>query len=308
MTLALGPSLVGEARRLGYAVPAFNIANLETAQAVIAAAELVAAPIIIQLSPGAIAYAGYESLVRIALDLGERASVPVQVHLDHCVDPDVIDRAIADGFGSVMFDGSRLSYAENAATTARIVRRASAAGVAVEAELGIIGAAGDMTLDEARAGRTTPEEAARFVADTGLDVLAPALGSLHKMPADSVAIDIDHLASIALAADRPIALHGGSGVDRAILRRAIDAGVAKINLSSGVSRALAAGIRATWDRDPTELDLRRYVGAGRDAVTAMAAEYLERSGAAGRAGDGASGRPVGQAVGASFRTGGSEVE
>ena len=315
MTQALGPDLVRDARRLGYAVPAFNIVNLETAQAVIAAAESKRAPLIIQLSPGAIAYAGYRSLTRIAFDLADRATVPVQVNLDHCVDPEVVERAIEDGFGAVMFDGSRLAFDDNVAATARIVARAAARGVAVEAELGLIGAVGDMTLEEARAGRTTPADAARFVAATGVDILAPAIGSVHKMPIDSVALDVEHLAEVALAAGVPLALHGGSGVDQASVRRAIEAGVAKVNLSSNVGRALASGIRDLWAERPDELDPRRYLGAGRDAVTVMAGAYLDLVGATGRAGapgapgtdsSGAPAEPAG--VGGSFRTGGSEVE
>jgi fructose-bisphosphate aldolase class II len=318
MTQALGPDLVRDARRLGYAIPAFNIVNLETAQAVIAAAEAKRAPLIIQLSPGAIAYAGYRSLTRIAFDLAERATVPVQVN--HCVDPDVVDRAIDDGFGAVMFDGSRLAFDDNVAATSRIVTRAAARGVAVEAELGLIGAVGDMTLEEARAGMTSPADAARFVAATGVDILAPAIGSVHKMPVDSVALDVEHLAAVAGAAGVPLALHGGSGVDQGSVRRAIGAGVAKVNLSSNVGRALASGIRDLWAERADELDPRRYLGAGRDAVTAMAAAYLDLVGASGRAPASAAREPsASEARGAaepaepagvagSFRTGGSEVE
>jgi fructose-bisphosphate aldolase class II len=134
------------------------------------------------------------------------------------------------------------------------------------------------------ATRTTPHAAAGFVAATDIDVLAPNLGNLHRMPDDSTQLDLDWIRSIAEACGRPLALHGGSGIDQAQLAEAIDAGIAKINVSSRVTRALAAGIRATWLDDPEELDLRRYLGAGRERVQALAAGYLRLAGVAGRSG------------------------
>src|SRR5688500_18787625 len=105
MTRTHGRALLEAAHAGGYALPAFNVSNLETAQGVIAAAEAAAAPVILQISPGAIAYAGYGVLSRLAMDLAEQATVPVVIHLDHCRDPELVERAILDGYGSVMFDG-----------------------------------------------------------------------------------------------------------------------------------------------------------------------------------------------------------
>jgi ketose-bisphosphate aldolase len=265
-----------------FALAAFNVSNLETGQAVIAAAEEASAPVIMQISPGAIAYAGYGALTRLAFDLAEHAAVPVLVHLDHCREEDLVRRAIDDGYGSVMFDGSRLPLADNIAILARLVERARAAAVTVEGELGIIGGIEDSTILDAVAARTSPEQAARFVAATGIDILAPAIGTLHRMPDDSVSLDADYLAAVAAAANRPLALHGGSGVRRADLGPAIRAGVRKVNISSRVTRALAGGIRAAWTDEPDMLDLRQFLGAGRDAVRAMAADYLVLTGSAGR--------------------------
>jgi fructose-bisphosphate aldolase class II len=109
------------------------------------------------------------------------------------------------------------------------------------------------------------------------------LGNLHRMPDDSVTLDLGQIRAIAGATDRPIALHGGSGIDQAQLRAAVAAGIGKINVSSRVTRALAAGIRATWAERPEELDLRRFLGAGREAVQVMAGVYFELTGSAGRA-------------------------
>ena len=258
------------------AIVAFNVSNLETTQGVLAAAEAARMTVILQLSPGAIAYAGYRPLVRLVFDLADHATTDVIVHLDHCRDPDVVARAIHDGFGSVMFDGSPLPFDENVATTARLVGLARSVdeGIAVEAELGRIGSREDTDPADAWASRTSPDEAAAFVRSTDIDVLAPNLGNLHRMPDDSTRLDLDHLAAVTAAAERPLALHGGSGIDRSQLPGAIAAGVGKINLSSRVTRALASGIRSTWADDPDQLDLRRFLGARREGVRAMAADYL----------------------------------
>ena len=280
MTRIPGRALLRATRDRRSALAAFNVSNLETTQGVLAAAEAADSPVILQISPGAIAYAGYATLTRLVFDLADAASVDVVVHLDHCRDPEVVERAIADGFGSVMFDGSTLPLDANIATTARLVAAARAAhpGIAVEGELGRIGGREDTDPDAAWASRTTAEDAVAFVDATDVDVLAPNLGNLHRMPDDSTRLDLAHIRGIADATDRPLALHGGSGIDQAQLRAAVEAGIGKINLSSRVTRALAAGIRATWAEDPEQLDLRRYLGAGREHVQAMAAGYLALTG------------------------------
>ena len=128
MTRTTGRGLLREAHSERFAIPAFNVSNLETIQGVIAAAEAASAPVFLQLSPGALAYAGYDTLLRLVADLAERASAPVVLHLDHCRDPAVVERAIDDGFGSVMYDGSALPLEENVATTRRF---ASSCGASI---------------------------------------------------------------------------------------------------------------------------------------------------------------------------------
>ena len=276
-----GP-LLAAAQTDGYALPAFNVNNLETVQGIVAAAEAAASPVILQISPGAIVYAGYETIRDLAFDAATAASVPVIVHLDHCRDPFVVRRALADGFSSVMFDGSTLGYDENAAMTRALADEAHAAGAILEGELGAIGGAEDSTLAGAREDVATPAEVAAFASATGVDILAPALGTLHRMPDESVEIDLELLASLAQAAGRPLALHGASGVVQAQLPAAIAAGVRKVNISSRVGRALADGIRAELDASGP-VDLRRYLGAGRTAVQALGVEYMELCGSARRA-------------------------
>ena len=267
-----------------YALAAFNVSNLETTQAVIAAAEAAASPIVLQVSPGAIAYAGYRALTRLVMDLADAADVPVVVHLDHCREPDVVQRALDDGYDSVMFDGSRLELSENIRLTSMLVELARRhAGVAVEAELGVIGGREDRDASAAGGGIVRPEEAAVFASATGIDVIAPALGNLHRMPDDSMRLDAALIREIAAATELPIALHGASGVVRDQLPELVAAGITKVNISSQVSRALAAGIRDSWQADGDTLDLRRFIGAGRDRIRDMAAEYIRLTGGAGRA-------------------------
>lgn len=275
--------LIRKALGSGYAVPALNVANMETVQGVLGAAGESASPVMLQISPGAIAYAGYETIRGLAFDAARRAATPVVVHLDHCRDPQMVRRAIGDGFGSVMFDGSQLAYAENVRLTRDLADEAHAAGIAIEGELGYIGGSEDSSLEQARAEIIDAEQAADFVNATGVDVLAPAIGSLHRMPDDSVELEIEVIRSIALACRRPLALHGGSGIKRAQLSQAITAGIAKVNVSSQVGRALARGIQQAWQANPDEHDLRRYLAAGREEVRRIARDYIELCGSSGRA-------------------------
>jgi len=277
-------ALFAAARDGGYALAAFNVNNLETAQAVIAAAEASAAPVVLQVSPGAIAYAGYKPLSRLAMDLADGAAVPVIVHLDHCRDAAVVERAIEDGYDSVMFDGSPLEFDENVRVTARLVEVARRrAGVAVEGELGVIGGSEDTDPDAAARLVVEPAKAAAYAVATGIDIIAPALGNLHRMPDDSTRLDVGLVRDIAAATGLPIALHGASGIARDQLPELVAAGITKVNISSRMSRALAAGIRESWANDGEAVDLRRFLGAGRDRIRDMAIEYLSLTGSAGRA-------------------------
>ena len=277
-------ALFAAARDGGYALAAFNVNNLETAQAVIEAAEASAAPVVLQVSPGAIAYAGYKPLSRLAMDLADGAAVPVIVHLDHCRDAAVVERAIEDGYDSVMFDGSPLEFDENVRLTA--AARGGRATTSRRRRRG--GARGDRRQrGHGSRRRGTPRrgaaKAAAFAVATGIDIIAPALGNLHRMPDDSTRLDVALVRDIAAATGLPIALHGASGIAREQLPELVAAGIAKVNISSRMSRALAAGIRESWATDGEAVDLRRFLGAGRDRVRDMAAEYIRLTGSAGRA-------------------------
>ncbi|OZB81068.1 class II fructose-bisphosphate aldolase, partial [Microbacterium sp. 13-71-7] len=238
MTLVSARDLVHDAARRGTGVGAFNVIHLETAEALVAASAQAELPVILQISQNCADYhGGLEPIALATLAVARRAATPVAVHLDHAERPELVDEAIALGFGSVMFDGGALDYAENVALTAQVVERAHAAEVYVEGELGEVGGK-----DGAHAPgvRTDPQEARAFVAETGVDALAVAVGSSHAMTDRTAALDLDLIARLREAlrgagedgVDVPLVLHGSSGVPDDAIAAAVRAGMTKINVST----------------------------------------------------------------------------
>jgi fructose-bisphosphate aldolase class II len=265
-----------------WAVPAFNVSNLECVQAVVQAADRLGSPVVLQVSPGVIEYAGYRQITQIAFAGADSAKVPVVVHLDHARDPALVRRALADGYGSVMYDGSAFDFETNVRITSELAQSAHHRGAALEGELGVIPGSETNGLDQLRKAITTAEEARAFVVATGVDVLAPALGSVHRMPDDSVTVDEAAVAAIAAVCGCPLALHGGSGVKQSQLARLIQLGISKVNISSRVGRAFAGGLQRHWSQTPDDRDIRRFLGAGRDAVRSVAEEYMALCSSSGR--------------------------
>src|SRR5690625_638408 len=223
MPLADLGSLAQDARSAGRGMGAFNVIHLEHAETFVAAAERAGLPVVLQIIQNAVKYHG--SLAPIAagtLAAARAAAVPVVVHLDHADDLDLVAEALAAGFTSIMYDGSRLPAEENLTTTAAVVRDAHAAGVSVEAELGEIGGKNGVHDPSVR---TDPAEAAEFVAATGVDLLAVAVGSSHAMTTRGAVLDTGLIAEIAAAVDVPLVLHGSSGeIGRASGREGVASG------------------------------------------------------------------------------------
>ena len=272
MTLTPTRMLLDEARAAGRGIGAFNVVHLETAEALAGAAEDAGRPVILQISENCVRYHGALDPIALAtLAIAEASSAPVAVHLDHAEEPELALRAIDRGFGSVMYDGARLEFAENVATTRRVVERADAAGVLVEAELGEIGGK-----DGAHAPgvRTDPDEAARFVAETGVGALAVAVGSSHAMTERVAAIDLDLVARLAAAVPVPLVLHGSSGVPDETIVRGIRSGLVKVNVSTHLNGGFTGAVRSYLSAHPAAVDSRTYVAAGRAAVREEAARLL----------------------------------
>ena len=284
MTLVPTRAILDAAYAAGRGVGAFNVIHLETAEALAAAAEATGLPVILQLSENCVRYhGGFEPIAGAMLAVAETSSADIAVHLDHAEDPALALRAIDAGFGSVMYDGAKLDFAENVATTRRVVAAAGAAaaagGVLVEAELGEIGGK-----DGAHAPgvRTDPDEAARFVAETGVDALAVAVGSSHAMTERVAAIDLDLIAQLRAAVPVPLVLHGSSGVSDELIARGIRAGLTKINVSTHLNARFTGAVRRYLDEHPAAVDSRQYLAAGRDAVEREAARLLELFAMAGK--------------------------
>lgn len=264
MTLATTRTLIDDAVSRGSAVGAFNVVQLETAEALVEAAEQSGLPMILQISENCVGFhGGLAPLAGAMMELASSATVDVAVHLDHAEDERLAIEAIDLGFSSVMYDGSTLDFAENVAATRRIVASAHAAGATVEAELGEIGGK-----DGAHAPgvRTDPAEARLFVDETGVDYLAVAVGSSHAMTSRHARLDLDLIARIAAALETPLVLHGSSGVPDDELLRAVRAGIRKINVSTHLNGVYTTEIRRWLSAHESDVDPRRYVKPARSAV------------------------------------------
>ncbi|SOB79533.1 class II fructose-bisphosphate aldolase [Streptomyces sp. 1331.2] len=272
MPLVATGSIVEPAVRDRRGVGAFNVIQLEHAEAIVAGAERAGAPVILQISENAVRYHGALTPIgRAALAVARDASVPVALHLDHVTSTDLVREGVELGFGSVMFDASALDYEANVQATAAVVARCHAEGVWVEAELGEIGGKDGV---HAAGARTDPGEAAAFVESTGVDALAVAVGSSHAMLTRDAVLDLDLIAGIARAVPVPLVLHGSSGVADDNLAAAVRHGMTKINIATHLNKAFTAAVRTCLREDDHLVDTRRYLGAGRTAVTDEVARLL----------------------------------
>ncbi|MEI7054690.1 class II fructose-bisphosphate aldolase [Nocardioides sp. CCNWLW239] len=272
MTLTTTAALVEAAYREGRGVAAFNAINLETVEAIAAGAETANRPVIVQISENAVRYHGaLAPLADAAIAVASGSTMPISLHLDHATDERLVGIAVDLGFSSVMYDASQLPYAENLARTAAVVRRCHDRGAHVEAELGEVGGKDGV---HAPGVRTDPAEAAAFVADTGVDALAVAVGSSHKMTTRDAHLDENLIAEIRRTVDVPLVLHGSSGVSDDGLRAAIAAGMTKINVATQLNKAFTAAVREQLETDADLVDQRRYLGAGRDAMATETARLL----------------------------------
>ncbi|WP_067668089.1 class II fructose-bisphosphate aldolase [Nocardia miyunensis] len=261
-------SLVPVRELLAAAAPgglgAFNVIALEHAEAIAGAAEATKRPAILQISENTVRYhGGLRPLARACLEIAEDSTAALAVHLDHATSHELISAAVEVGVRSVMYDGSRLAYGENVSSTAEIASWCRARGVFTEAELGEVGGK-----DGAHAPgvRTDPDEAIEFVAATGVDALAVAVGSAHAMHTRDAVLDDDLITRLAAKVPVPLVLHGSSGVPDAGLRSAVRAGMRKINIATRLNIVLAQSVRAELAADATLSDPRRYLGPGRRAV------------------------------------------
>ncbi|MEU9131588.1 class II fructose-bisphosphate aldolase [Kitasatospora sp. NPDC048540] len=256
-------------------LPAFNVITLEHAEAIAAGAERAGTPAVLQISQNAVAFHGGRllPLARACAEVAAAARVPLSLHLDHVEDPDLLRAAPGAGFSSAMFDASALPHAENVKATAEAAAWAHRHGLHLEAELGRVGGKdGEPPLGpHAPGARTDPDEAAAYVADTGVDALAVAVGSSHAMTTRSAALDHPLIRRLAGAVPVPLVLHGSSGVPDAELAAAVAAGMVKINIGTALNLAFTPAVRRHLAADDRVTDPRKYLAPARTAMSEVVA-------------------------------------
>lgn len=265
MTLTTTGAIVDAAAAARQAAAAFNVVTLEQVEGVIAGAQAVSVPAILQISENAVLFHGgaVRPLAAACRAVAEEASVPIALHFDHVTDLELVAQAAEAGFSSVMIDASTLPYADNVAVTARVTRELHAQGLWVEAELGEVGGK-----DGAHAPgvRTDPGDAAAFVDATGVDALAVAVGSSHAMRERTATLDHDLIARLHAKLAVPLVLHGSSGVPPQELRAAIAAGMTKVNIGTLLGRSFTGALREALAADPRIIDPRKVLRPAREAV------------------------------------------
>lgn len=250
-----------KAQKEGYAIGAFNISNLETLKAIMAAAEAKRSPVILAIAEGSISYAGLPYIFNLAKTAAEISDIPVAIHLDHGRTVELAEKCLEIGFNSLMIDASEYDYSKNVEITKKVVDLAHAKNVSVEGEIGRLG--------EDKTQFSNPEEVKKFVEETGVDFVAVGVGTRHGWTPEEK-IDLDLLSEIHQAVSIPLVLHGASGAKDDDIRRAISKGVAKINIHTEIRRAFIEGIKKGLAENPTTNDhreiLKYSIGAMQKAV------------------------------------------
>lgn len=269
-----GRLLIHRAFEGQYAMPSFNICSLEMASACIEAAEEERAPIMLQTYPGDLEQASPTVMAAMVKALAEQATVPVMLHLDHGDSAARVTQCLRAGYSSVMFDGEAYALDENIARTSALADFAHAAGASLEAAAGSFGG-GEGAEDEIHL--TEPDVAARLFSESGADMVACSVGSIHG---ESSQLDIDRLAAIYALTQKPLVLHGGTGIPAADLAEAVKLGVVKVNIGAGLSRALMG----TWRNQAASESLHYpVISASREAMKAVAIDKIQIMKASGKA-------------------------
>jgi fructose-bisphosphate aldolase class II len=279
VSLATTADLVGSAAAAGTAVLAFNVITIEHAEGVADGVERAGVAALIQISENTVGFHGgrIAPLLSACAQLATQSSAPLAIHLDHFQDVALVTEAIQIaaelGVTSIMVDAAHLPYAENVERTRSFAQHAHAAGLWVEAELGEIGGKPGQNKDAHALGvRTDPDEAAAFAEATGVDGLAVAVGSSHAMTTRDAHLDLELINRLASSVAVPLVLHGSSGVPDAALRHAVDAGIRKLNVGTALNVAYTAAARNVLSTNAEATDPRRYLAAGRQAISDTVAD------------------------------------
>lgn len=273
-----------KAQREGYAVPAFNIHNLETLQVVVETAAELNSPVILAGTPSTINYAGGEFIVSMAEVAAEKYDIPIAIHLDHYEEVDEIKEYVKLGFKSAMIDASHKTYEDNIATVKEVVDFAHKYDTTVEAELGRLGGQeDDLIVDEKDSKYTNPKQAKEFVEKTGIDSLAVAIGTAHGLYKGEAKLDFDRLKEIRDMVDIPLVLHGASDVPDELVKKAISLGICKVNVATDLKIPFSDAVKKYFIDNPTANDPRKYMQPGKDAMKKIVAHKIMLCGSNGKA-------------------------
>jgi fructose-bisphosphate aldolase class II len=267
MPLVSMKEMLIKAKAEGYAVGQFNLNNLEFTQAILQAAEAEKSPVILGVSEGAARYmSGFKTVVKMVEGLMEdlKVTVPVAIHLDHGSSFEKCKEAIDAGFTSVMIDASHHSFEENVEITSKVVEYAHSKGVSVEAELGTVGGQEDDVSGSII--YADPAECKELVERTGIDCLAPALGSVHGPYKGEPNLGYKEMEEIGQATGLPLVLHGGTGIPTHDIQKSVSLGTAKINVNTENQITSAKAVREALAAKPNEYDPRKYMGPAREAI------------------------------------------
>lgn len=285
MPLVSMTDMLKKAKSEGYAVGQFNINNLEFTQAILQAAQEEKSPVILGVSEGAGRYiGGFKTVVKIVEGLLEdyKVTVPVAIHLDHGSSFDKCKEAIDAGFTSVMIDASHHPFEENITLTKQVVEYAHAKGISVEAELGTVGGQEDDVQADGVI-YADAKECEELVKQTGVDCLAPALGSVHGPYKGEPNLGFNEMEEISNGTGVPLVLHGGTGIPTKDIQKSISLGTAKINVNTENQIASAKCVREVLAANPNMYDPRKYLGPARDVIKETVIGKIREFGSAGKA-------------------------
>ena len=273
-----------KAQREGYAVPAFNIHNMETLQVVAETAMEMKSPVIIAGTPSTIEdYAGPDYIKAMAEVATNKYDIPIAIHLDHFEDVDSIKRNIDIGFKSCMIDASKKTFEENIAIVKEVVEYAHRYDVVVEAELGKLGGKeDDLVVDEKDAMYTNPDDAAEFVNRTNVDSLAIAIGTAHGLYKGKLKLDFERLKEIRSKVSIPLVLHGASDVPDELVKEAISLGICKVNVATDLKIPFANAVKKFFKENLEESDPRKYMTPGKEAMKEIVKHKIKLCGSANR--------------------------
>lgn len=271
------------AQKNKYAVPAFNIHNLETLQVVADTAKEMHSPVIIAVTPSTIDYARDEYVVAMANSAAKNTDTPIAIHLDHFEDILKIKQAIDVGFKSCMIDASKEAFEENIAKVKEVVTYAHRYDATVEAELGkLVGIEDDLVVDEKDSMYTNPDDAAAFVQRTGIDSLAVAIGTAHGLYKGKPKLDFDRLQEIRKKVSIPLVLHGASDVPDELVQEAISLGICKVNIATDLKIPFSNAIKEYFIQNPSANDPRKYLTPAKEAMKKIVEHKIRVCGSGGR--------------------------